>query len=38
MNPFVMMCVFAIQSGRMMIEQVPIQYRNEVIIELSKLE
>lgn len=38
MNPFVMMCVFAIQTGRMTIEQVPIQYRNEVIIELSKLE
>jgi len=38
MNPFVMMCIFAIQSGRMTIKQVPIQYRNEVIIELSKLE
>ena len=38
MNPFVMMCVFAIQTGRMTIEQVPMQYRNEVIIELSKLE
>lgn len=38
MNPFVMMCVFAIQTGRMTIEQVPIQYRDEVIKELSKLE
>ncbi len=38
MNPFVLMCVLAIQTGRMTIEQVPIQYRDEVIIELSKLE
>jgi hypothetical protein len=38
MNPFVMMCVFAIQTGRMTIEQVPMPYRDEVIIELSKLE
>ena len=38
MNPFVMMCVFAIQTGRMTIEQVPMQYRDEVIKELNKLE
>lgn len=38
MNPFVMMCVFAIQTGRMTIEQVPMQYRDEVINELSKLK
>jgi hypothetical protein len=38
MNPFVMMCVFAIQTGRMTIEQVPMQYHDEVIKELSKLE
>jgi len=38
MNSFVMMCVFAIQTGRMTIEQVPMQYRDEVIKELSKLE
>jgi hypothetical protein len=38
MNPFVIMCVFAIQTGRMTIEQVPMQYRDEVIKELSKLE
>ncbi len=38
MNPYVMMCVFAIQTGRMTIEQVPMQYRDEVIKELSKLE
>ena len=31
MNPFVMMCVYAIQSGRMTIEQVPEQYREQVI-------
>ena len=37
MNPFVMMCVFAIQTGRMTIEQFPKQYRDEVIIELSKI-
>ena len=38
MNPFVMMCVFVIQTGRMTIEQVPMQYRDEVIKELNKLE
>ena len=38
MNPFVMMCVVAIQTGRMTIEQVPMQYRDEVIKELSKLK
>ncbi len=38
MNPYVMMCVFAIQTGRMTIEQVPMQYRDEVNKELSKLE
>ena len=30
MNPFVMMCVFAIQSGRMTIEQVPERYQKQV--------
>ncbi len=38
MNFFVLMCITAIQTGRMTIEQVPMQYRDEVIIELSKLE
>ena len=38
MNFYVLMCIIAIQTGRMTIEQVPMQYRDEVIIELSKLE
>ena len=30
MNPFVHMCVTAIKSGRMIIDQVPPRYRAEV--------
>ncbi len=30
MNPFLQMCIAAISSGRMTIEQVPHRYRGEV--------
>ncbi len=36
MNSFVMMCVIAIKSGRMTVDQVPLIYRDEVVKLLDK--